>query len=112
MDSTPEDEGKWFSCIFSPFLHHRQGLDSLGCCNSFDALAWNILDEVATILVGFLWHGILILFLLQFHVCECFYLFMIHFTLIMFDFQGVISKIHLCMLCFWKIIIDCFISSV
>ena len=64
-------------CIFLVFYR----LDSLGCCNSFQTLAWNILDEVAAILVGFLWHGNLILFLLLFHMYEFFVPIMIHFTL-------------------------------
>ena len=87
--------GSGFHVYLVPFFTIDKRLDSLGCCNRFQTLAWNILDEIAAILVGFVWHGILILFLFHFHMCEYFVPFMIHFTLIMFDFQGVISRICL-----------------
>ena len=81
MDSTPKARMGWLEAYIMYFLSHFTRWTLLDVCNSFHTLAWNILDEVAAILVGFLCHGNFILFLLMFHMYECFLSLMIHFTL-------------------------------
>ena len=115
MDSTPEDEWMMFWCLFSPFIHSYQGLESVcmfsywsrNCFTQFGQL----IKRSCNYFLGYLWYDVYHCILFNFICYNVFYSCSLHlYGMISLKFDR--QNTCFLMLCFGELIIACPFSSV